>query len=155
MTLGSRIAASLFAAAAAAVLAAAAFCSYAIAHGASARWRILFRVLCHGIESRCLELWGVSMPICARCTAIYAGLIVGIVLFVIVPSLRRRLVPSVVLALAIAPLAIDGLTQAFRFRESTNSLRVLTGMIAASAFALWAMSHIERGSRRSEEGTLS
>ena len=50
----------------------------AIAHGASMRWRLLFRLFCHGIPQRCLYLWDMPMPICARCTAIYVGLHRGI-----------------------------------------------------------------------------
>ena len=53
----------------------------AIAHGASMRWRLAFRLFCHGIPDRCIDLWGVPMPICARCTAIYAGLAVSLLIF--------------------------------------------------------------------------
>lgn len=153
MTFGSRVAASLFAAAAAAVLSAAAFCTYSIAHGASMKWRLAFRFLCHGIESRCLELWGVPMPLCARCTAIYAGFLIAIALFAAVPWLQRRRVPGFMLALAVLPLAVDGLTQATTFRESTNELRLATGLLASAIFMLWAMSHIEEGTRNAEEGS--
>ena len=37
------------------------------------------------------------------------------------------------------PLGIDGLTQLTTLRESTNTLRIVTGVLAGIAFALWAL----------------
>jgi len=122
----------------ASILAASAACSWVVAHGAPSQLRLLFRLLCHGIPDRCLLLFGVPMPICARCTAIYAGLIAGAMLFRLLPRIRET-TARIVLALALAPLGIDGLTQLVRLRESTNALRVTTGLIAGMAFALWAL----------------
>ncbi|MFP5246474.1 MAG: DUF2085 domain-containing protein, partial [Thermoanaerobaculia bacterium] len=56
------------------ILGAATLCTWAIAHGASEKWRLLFRMTCHGIAERCFELFGTPMPICARCTGIYLGM---------------------------------------------------------------------------------
>ena len=69
---------AVIAAIAVAILGGSVLCTWAIAHGASMQWRVLFRLFCHGIPSRCLTLWNVPMPICARCTAIYAGLFAGV-----------------------------------------------------------------------------
>ena len=125
------------------ILGASAACSWAIAQGASIRWRLLFRLLCHGIPERCIVLFGVPMPICARCVAIYGGLAAGILLFWLLPFLSeiasRRL-----LAVAVIPLAVDGLTQLAMLRESTNSLRLATGLMAGSAFAFWALTAVEK-----------
>ena len=38
-----------------AMLGMSALCSWAIAHGASMDWRLLFRLFCHGIPDRCLK----------------------------------------------------------------------------------------------------
>ena len=72
-----------------AILGASAACSWLIAHGWSMQWRMLFRLICHGIPSRCLLLFGVPMPICARCTAIYLGLIAGTLVFRFVPRMSE------------------------------------------------------------------
>ncbi|HSP33116.1 MAG TPA: DUF2085 domain-containing protein [Thermoanaerobaculia bacterium] len=128
------------------ILGASTLCSWAIAHGASMRWRLLFRAMCHGIESRCLTLFGVPMPICARCTGIYVGLFFGVVAFAVYPIVEERLLRICLYAAAV-PMAIDGITQAMRLRESTNPLRITTGFVAAFAFGLWALSAIE-GHRR-------
>ena len=124
------------------VLAAAAACSWAVGHGASMRWRLLFRTICHGLPQRCLELFGAPMPICARCTAIYAGVLAGLALFPVIPWLQERVMRMVAFA-ALAPLAIDGLTQLAGLRESTNPLRIATGLVAGLAFGLWILSAVE------------
>jgi uncharacterized membrane protein len=125
------------------ILAASTFCSWAIAHGASMQWRALFRVMCHGRVERSFALFDVPMPICARCTGIYAGLLAGLALFAILPLLREEVMRRISFA-AVTPLAIDGLTQLAGFRESTNTLRVLTGVVAGLAFGLWILSAVER-----------
>lgn len=137
------IVAALLGVVAAVILSLATLCTYAEASGASRLWRLPFRVLCHGIPHRCLFLFGTRMPICARCTAIYIGLIAGIAAFLIAPWLHERFLRIAAMA-AVAPMAIDGFTQLLRFRESTNILRLATGFPAAFFFVMWALSAIER-----------
>jgi uncharacterized membrane protein len=124
------------------ILLASTLCSWAIAHGASMRWRLLFRALCHGIPKRCLELWGVPMPICARCAAIYLGLMVGVLAFLLLPRLTEA-TARWCLAIAALPMLIDGLTQLAMLRESTTALRLETGLAAGMAFTFWALTAIE------------
>lgn len=139
----TKIAGAVFLAIPVLILAAATATTWAIAHGASMQWRLLFRVMCHGIPSRCLLLWSVPMPICARCTAIYAGLFTGLALFLIVRRGSERAFRWIAFAAAL-PMLIDGVTQAAGFRESTNGLRLVTGAIAGLAFGMWVLCAIER-----------
>jgi uncharacterized membrane protein len=125
------------------ILGAASLCSWAIAQGASMRWRLLFRLLCHGRVERCFELFGAPMPICARCTGIYLGLLAGLFAFPLIPVLRERVMRTVAFVVVL-PLGLDGLTQLFGLRESVNPLRVATGLIAGMAFGLWILSAVER-----------
>ena len=124
------------------ILGASTLCSWAIAHGASMQWRLLFRMMCHGRVERCFELFGVPMPICARCTGIYLGLFAGLIAFPVMRWLRERTM-RVIALLAIVPLGLDGVTQLLGFRESVNPLRVATGLIAGMAFGLWILSAVE------------
>jgi uncharacterized membrane protein len=117
-------------------------CTWAIAHGASMRWRQAFRFFCHGIPERCFYVWGVPMPICARCTAIYAGLALSLVAFVLLPRMTE-FAARMALLVAVTPLAVDGLTQLVRLRESTNALRSATGLLAGVAFGIWALTAVE------------
>ena len=138
----TRILAWFLAAIGVAILSASSLCAWAVAHGASPKWRIAFRMMCHGIESRCLMMFGVPMPICARCTAIYAGLGMAVFAFLLLPKMSEH-AARMVLLIAILPLAVDGFTQLLRLRESTNGLRSATGIIAGIAFGLWAITAVE------------
>lgn len=124
------------------ILSASALCAWAISNGASMQWRVLFRVMCHGRVERCLELFDVPMPICARCVGIYAGLLAGLAAFRLMTMLRERVARTFAF-IAILPLAIDGLTQLAGLRESTNPLRIATGVLAGLAFGLWILSAVE------------
>lgn len=135
------VAATLFGIAAA-ILTASVACTFAIAHGASMRWRLLFRIFCHGLPERCLTIWNVPMPICARCTAIYVGLGASIALFALLPRLEEKVARWVLFAAAL-PMAIDGFSQLARLRVSTNPLRLETGLVAGVAFGLWALTAVE------------
>jgi uncharacterized membrane protein len=125
------------------ILTASTLCAWAVANGASERWRLLFRFLCHGMPERCLEIFGVPMPICARCFGIYAGLFLGFACFRAALKVSERVMRGVAIG-AVVPLAIDGLTQLARLRESTNDLRVATGLAAGFAFGMWVLAAIER-----------
>jgi uncharacterized membrane protein len=129
------------------ILGTSSLCAWAIAHGASMRWRLLFRLLCHGIERRCFTMFDVPMPICARCAGVYIGLLAGVVAFALFPFVEERLMRMTMVAAAL-PMAVDGLTQALGLRESTNPLRLVTGFVAAVAFGMWALAAIERPAPR-------
>jgi uncharacterized membrane protein len=142
----TKIAAAVFAALPLAILSAAVATTWAIAHGASMSWRIVFRVMCHGIPSRCLTIWNVPMPICARCTAIYAGLFAGLLLFLMIRKGSERWFRWAAIVAA-TPLLIDGVTQATGLRESTNPLRLATGLLAGFFFGMWVLCAIETAPR--------
>jgi uncharacterized membrane protein len=136
------IVAALLAAIGTVILSASMLCTWAIAHGASMKWRLAFRLFCHGIPERCFTVWGVPMPICARCTAIYVGLTASLIVFFLLPRMTE-FAARVMLLIAVTPLAVDGLTQLVRLRESTNALRMATGLVAGIAFGLWAITAVE------------
>jgi uncharacterized membrane protein len=151
MNRDAKIAGTVFAAIPLMIIAAAVADAWAIAQGASMKWRLPFRAICHGIPARCLTLWHVPMPICARCTAIYAGVAVGLAAFAVLSSAREKVLRWI-LYLAVVPLAIDGVSQGLGLRESTNDLRVATGLAAGFAFGMWVLSTIER---RDAQGVTS
>lgn len=61
---------------------------------------------------------------CARCTGIYLGF------FIMIPLLWFYQIGMIVSIILILPTLIDGLTQAYLNRESTNFLRFSTGILA-------------------------
>ena len=146
MTLAARLTAALLALAVGIVPAAALAATAARAAGAPAWVELPFRLVCHGIDARSLTVAGAIMPICARCFALYLGGLAGIAAFFL---LRPRALSLAWLVLALAPMAIDGLTQAIGLRESTNALRVLTGAVAGSVAMTWLLSRV---AARTHEG---
>ncbi|HEU5162232.1 MAG TPA: DUF2085 domain-containing protein [Thermoanaerobaculia bacterium] len=151
MTTTARLTAALLALAVGLVPAAALAVTAARVAGAPAWLELPFRLVCHGIDSRSLAIAGVAMPICARCFALYVGGLAGIAAFF---ALRpRKPLALAWLLVALAPMAIDGLTQATGLRESSNALRVITGALAGSGAILWLLSRIEGSTRRQMAGT--
>jgi uncharacterized membrane protein len=83
------------------------------------------------------------MPLCARCVGIYVGLFMGLAAYLVLPRIEERLLRGLMYVMAM-PMAVDGITQLLRLRESTNPIRLATGFIAAFAFGMWALSEVEQ-----------
>jgi uncharacterized membrane protein len=86
----------------------------------------LTKYICHRIPERSFFIKGHQFPVCARCTGFYTGLIVYLILHVFYkhPYDLRVFIMSMTLMI---PVAIDGVTQYFGPRESTNTIRFITG----------------------------
>jgi uncharacterized membrane protein len=81
---------------------------------------------CHQRDSRSFFLKGNQMPFCARCTAIFLGLAVGVFITIF---LAIELNVLWVIA-GLVPIGIDGSVQMFTDYESSNPLRFATGLLA-------------------------
>ncbi len=87
---------------------------------------LFFSPICHQLPERSFFIFGHQLPVCARCTGIYFGALAG-------SFFAREKSPSpLFLVAALIPMALDGGTQLF-LRESTNVLRLVTGVIAGFA----------------------
>ena len=96
------------------------------------------RFICHQRPDRCFHINGRPMSLCARCTGFYPGIIIGVIISILIPFFIT-LEPWILFILALfllAPMAADGLTQYFGTRESNNSLRFVTGILAGIAVGL-------------------
>lgn len=84
--------------------------------------------LCHQKAERSFFLNENQMPFCGRCTAIWFGLVIGlgIMLFYRIELDEKFLL---LMFLGIIPIGIDGIGQLLEFWESTNLMRVLTGLL--------------------------
>jgi uncharacterized membrane protein len=79
---------------------------------------------CHRRKDRSLRISGYTFPLCARCTGLWLGFAMG--LLVRFAGLHMPLIFAFVLML---PLTVDGLTQLAGYRESNNRLRLLSGIL--------------------------
>jgi len=94
-------------------------------------WNSVYRCgdrLCHQKAERSFFLNGNQMPFCSRCTAIWIGLTIGLFLmFIFKIALNEKFL--ILLIIAVIPVGIDGLGQLFGLWESTNIIRVITGLL--------------------------
>ncbi|MCK4505057.1 MAG: DUF2085 domain-containing protein [Candidatus Aegiribacteria sp.] len=87
---------------------------------------------CHRLSERCIQMpWGTS-GLCARCTAFWFGLTIGISFMY--PKIIR--IPFWTGALFLIPLIIDGAVQSVTAYESINILRTLTGFTAGAGISI-------------------
>ena len=77
---------------------------------------------CHQLSSRSFFYKGMQLPLCARCSGILLGLVVGIV-----PCIFSWYHPLLSAGLILI-MFVDGFTQLKKWRESNNILRLLTGI---------------------------
>jgi uncharacterized membrane protein len=84
-------------------------------------------VSCHRIPHRSFFFRGKQFPVCARCTGIYTA-------YLTLPVFTFDWwSPGIIIsALLLLPALSDGLTQAYFNRESNNTLRFITGLLAGS-----------------------
>lgn len=85
---------------------------------------------CHQKPERSFTFNGYQFPICARCTGIIIGEILGIIVFV------KRHISIKKGMLLILPTAIDGVTQLLRLQESNNTRRFISGILAGIGYLI-------------------
>ncbi len=106
-------------------------------------------LLCHQRPERSFRLWGVQMPVCARCAGLYAGAALGAVVAGVWVSGRRLSVAWdstlrwVVLAAAVPTAASVALEVAGVF-EGSAVIRA-TGGVPLGAAVSWVVSLVIRG----------
>ena len=87
---------------------------------------------CHQISERSYYLNGNQMPFCSRDEGIFLGLVIGTTLAII----TRYEIKVIYFILGIVPIGVDGLAQLLTDYESTNPIRLITGMLAGVVVAL-------------------
>ena len=107
-----------------------------------------YRFACDELPSHSFHIFGYQTCLCARCLAIYTSiLLTGIFLAVARNRRTFRGINWWMWLLAMVPMALDGGTQFFGWRESNVWLRLLTGTIFGVATAWFTLPHIEEAAR--------
>lgn len=109
---------------------------YAIAVGLYAAGSLV----CHQLPARSFQLWSAQMPVCARCTGIYAGgALAAIVLMALDTSVairgtdRRRTIATLVVSSL--PTGITLVYEWATGQPSSNLIRALAGVPIGAAVA--------------------
>lgn len=103
--------------------------------------------VCHQLPDRSLSVDGRPLPLCARCTGIYLGFVVGLLGLALLGKPRASRLPpggvTLLLLLSFVAMALDGLNSLLQLFPETlqayppsNLLRLITGMAAGTALAL-------------------
>lgn len=104
---------------------------------------LAYHLICHQRPERSFFVFGQQMAYCQRNTAIYTGVFALGVGYTLVRG-RIRPLRWWWLFLLWLPIALDGFTQLFGWRESTWALRVITGSLFALGCVWVGFPHLER-----------
>lgn len=112
----------------------------------------VYRFACDQLPTHSFFIAGYQVCLCARCLAIYSSmLLAGLSLAFLrnrhqLKGIGQQLMKGIgwkLWLLGMVPMALDGGTQFFGWRESNNLLRVLTGVIFGVATAWFTLPQIE------------
>lgn len=99
-----------------------------------------FGVLCHQLPERSFFIDGHKLGVCSRCTGLYGGFTLTLLLYPLVRSLRSTSFPARKwLFLAALPLAIDFALKFLGLWENTHTSRLLTGILLGSVTVFYVM----------------
>jgi uncharacterized membrane protein len=109
-----------------------------------------FGIFCHQRPDRSYFFAGHKLAVCSRCTGLYAGFAVTLLLYPLIRSLRNNTnPPPIFLFLAAVPLAIDFSLTFFGIWDNTHTSRLLTGTLLGSVAVFYVMPGIVDLSLRS------
>ena len=99
-----------------------------------------FSYFCHQLPERSFHLADHKFAVCSRCTGLYSGFALAILVYPLVRSLHRTDTASRIwLVLAALPLAIDFALGYFNIWPNTHLSRFLTGALLSSVAAFFIM----------------
>ena len=97
-----------------------------------------FSAVCHQAPERSFYFYGRPMGVCSRCASIYAGFIIGLLLYPLLRDLREeRFPPRWMLTGAAAPTAIDFRGGVLGLFSNTFLSRALTGILFGAVAAFY------------------
>jgi uncharacterized membrane protein len=86
-------------------------------------------LVCHQRPERSFHMWGVQLPVCARCTGIY----VGAACASFAPARRRVSRPAILLLAAAAPALLTLVFEWTTGQTPSNVIRAATGFLVGAA----------------------
>ncbi|MBN2318809.1 MAG: DUF2085 domain-containing protein [Acidobacteria bacterium] len=97
-----------------------------------------FNSICHQINERSFFIDGMPFAVCSRCSAIYFGFFIGILIYPFTRSIGRPEMPSrLFLVAACIPMIVDAFPWRFDMYEATLASRAITGGIVGFTLAFF------------------
>ncbi len=97
-----------------------------------------FALLCHQMDERSFHLAGFKLAVCARCSGLYAGALLGALVYPLTRPLVRRDLPARGWLIAAAvPTSVDFALGFFRVWENTHASRFLTASLLGAVVAFY------------------
>jgi uncharacterized membrane protein len=96
--------------------------------------------VCHQMADRSFHILELPVAVCARCTGIYCGYVVGLAAYRLVRPLRScDTPPRAWLIIAVAPAVIDFAGGYLGLFDNTAASRAVTGAVAGAAGAFYTL----------------
>lgn len=100
----------------------------------------IFGNLCHQLPERSFHIEGHKFAVCSRCTGIYFGFALSVLLYPLARSLKRVDTPRLVwLLLATTPITVDWALGATGLWANTHLSRFLTGALFSATAAVYVV----------------
>lgn len=115
-----------------------------------------FAVLCHQIPERSYFIDGHQFAVCARCTGVYGGFTLMLLLYPLISSLKNTVTPPRSwLILSTVPLVVDVSVNFFGVWQNTHTSRLLTGALLGGVAVFYVMPGIMSLAARTKEPRLT
>ena len=115
-----------------------------------------FAMLCHQFPERSYFIDGHQFAVCARCTGVYGGFTLMLLLYPLIGSLKNTVTPPRSwLILATIPLVIDVGVNFLGVWQNTHTSRLLTGALLGGVAVFYVMPGIISLAARSKPPRLS
>ena len=89
-----------------------------------------FHPICHQIDGRSIHIAGGPLAVCSRCSAIYAGFLVGALAYPLFRPVRKPHAPSrTMLVVALIPMFVDVVLGLTGLHDVTIGTRLVTGAV--------------------------
>jgi uncharacterized membrane protein len=100
--------------------------------------RKIFSYICHQKTERSFFIWNAPLAVCARCSGIYIGLLIGSLFYPLIRSYQdTNSPPRIYLIIAFLPTTLDFSLGMLHILENTHFSRALTGLIAGIGLAFY------------------